>query len=105
MAKYRGVLLVMYDLPVTTAIYRKNALGFRKFLLRMGYTDLQKSIYVKVVRNQGNMNSEMQAIKRVAPKVGSIFVLPLGLEQFRQLCAVTGEPFNMSVFSDSVLVI
>ena len=46
-------LMVFFDLPVETAMQRKEYRLFRKFLIKDGYLMLQESVYAKLVVNDG----------------------------------------------------
>ena len=102
---YRGVLLLMYDLPVISSEDRKETERFRKNIRRLGYVPMQKSVYVKLLRQYAGISSEMEKIEFIKPESGLIQVIPLTLAEFKKLNTVRGEGFDMSFFSDDVIVV
>lgn len=105
MRKRRGVILVMYDLPVQTNSNRKAGEKFRKYLIRHGYIFVQKSVYAKLIRNRRNMLQEISLLKKEIPQEGIINVLPLRLDEFFRMETILGEAFKMSLFADDIIVI
>ena len=65
-------LVLFFDLPVGTAVQRRNYRLFRKFLLGEGFLPLQESVYAKLVVNDGAASA---AIARVRKKTGRLPVL------------------------------
>ena len=84
MQKRRGVIFVMYDLPVKTTDNRKMSEKFRKYLINHGYVGyygaaeppvrskgagifryvfLQKSIFVNLFRNKASMKQDIQLLR------------------------------------------
>ena len=101
----KGVLLIVYDLPVETSDERRNAQRFRKNLISQGFISLQKSVYVKLIHNDSMAESEILQIKEISPKEGTINVIPMSLNVFRAMQTLCGEPFNQSLFSDDIVVL
>lgn len=99
----RGVLLVMFDLPVGTSAERRSYRTFRKALLKQGYRKLQNSVYVKLIKNAAAMQGALREAAVLAPGTGSVFALPLTLRAFKNLAALGTERFDMSGFSDDIL--
>ena len=100
-----NVIFVLYDLPCVLAKDKKIGANFRKQLIRLGYTCIQKSVYVKLVRNAVSTKSELRKLKEIAPIQGDVKALPLSLNQFKKIVSLVGEPFNMEVFSDDMVLI
>ena len=84
MHKRYGVILVMYDLPVSSKLDRNDSEKFRKKLIQNGYCFVQKSIYAKLVRNRATIKKEIFELKKEIPKNGCINILPLCLEDFKK---------------------
>ena len=105
MHKRQGVVLIMYDLPVKTGLNRKESEKFRKYLLCHGYVFVQKSIYVKLVRNRATILQEISLVREEAPKEGTVNILPLCLNDFRMMESISEKPFNMSVFADDLVFV
>ena len=85
MHRRRGVVLVMYDLPVKAAKNRKASDKFRKYLIHHGYVFIQKSIYAKLLRSKETILHEVSLLKKEAPREGTINILPLCIDDFRKM--------------------
>lgn len=105
MQKSRGVILVMYDMPVENTDDRRCYTKFRKFLLRNGYIAMQKSVYVKLLRSIARTNLEVAAVCSAAPSSGTINILPLTINSFNDLVSLGEQSFDMQFFSDDVIVV
>ena len=103
MSNRRGVLLVIFDLPVKTKEERRQYVRFRKKLLRSGYAFFQKSVYVKLLRNISYAAREIAKVALAAPKHGEIQVLPMNLNVFRSMFSICGEGFHLSEFADDII--
>ena len=44
-------IIVMFDLPVTTASDRREYTRFRKYLIKNGFLMMQESVYCKLAQN------------------------------------------------------
>lgn len=99
------VIMVMYDLPVANASERKRATTFRKTLIQMGYINLQKSIYVKLLRSHTNVAYELGVLRDAAPCGGTVNAIPMSLKDFRMLETISGDQFDMAIFSDDIVVV
>ncbi|OCS89026.1 CRISPR-associated endonuclease Cas2 [Caryophanon latum] len=82
-------LLVMFDLPVTTATDRKNYRKFRKFLQENGYAMLQYSVYSKIVLNHSALQFQKSTLYENLPKAGHVDMLLITEKQFANM-----ERFN-----------
>ena len=105
MLKRAQVLMVFYDLPVTGKKEVRLANNFRKDLKRLGFVCIQKSVYAKIVVDRAMMKSEESDVKKHAPQTGYISAVKLSLSDFTKMVTISGEPFNMSLFSDEVIEI
>lgn len=103
MADRRGVLILMYDLPVQTAKQRSDYQHFRKDLMRNGYLTLQESVYLKLLRNVDSAETETEKIRRFAPAEGTVNILPMTLNGFKSFITVKGDPFDFALLSDDVI--
>lgn len=105
MVDRRGVLILMYDLPVQTSKQRSDYQHFRKDLIKNGYLTLQESVYLKLLRNIDSAESETEKVRRFSPNEGTVNVLPMTLNGFKSFVAVQGEPFDFALLSDDVFKI
>ena len=98
-------MIVFYDLPASDSEQQREAQRFRKKLMGRGYLSIQKSVYSKLLRNDSMIENEMAQIKSLVPEQGTVHALPVSLNTFRGLTALSGTEFNQSVFSDRILVL
>lgn len=105
MSERHNVILVLYDLPSVSAKDKKTGAEFRKQLIRFGYIIVQKSVYVKLIRHSSTIKSELGRLEEIIPDQGNIKALPMSLNEFRKLVSLSGEPFNMKVFADDMVII
>lgn len=84
-------LLVFFDLPVDTAAQRKAYRRFRKFLLKDGYLQLQESVYVKLVVNDGMAGSAVARLRKNRPMEGLVQVLRVTETEYATMEYITGN--------------
>lgn len=84
-------LIVFFDLPVETSKNRKDYRRFRKFLLKDGYLQMQESVYVKLVVNDGVADSAISRLRKNKPPSGLVQVLRVTESQFSTIEYITGE--------------
>ena len=99
----KGVLVVMYDLPMTTRRNQREYRQFRKLMILNGYRMLQESVYVKLLRNMDSAAAQKEFIYSTLPKGGQVNMLTMTLAQFKQMESNQGGSFDLSLFSDDVL--
>lgn len=84
-------IMVLFDLPVTTATDLRNYNEFRKYLLKNGYIMLQESIYTMVAINQSSALVAIQSLKSNSPEKGLIFAFSMTEKQFSDMVIITGN--------------
>lgn len=84
-------ILVMFDLPTTTAEDRKNYRIFRRELIKSGFYMLQESVYCRMVLNQSVEHNVKESLKRIKPPKGIVMVLSVTEKQFARAEFVTGS--------------
>ena len=87
-------VLVMFDLPVTTAAGRKEYARFRKYLLKAGFMMLQESIYCKLATNDSAADTIVAGVRTNKPKDGLVQVLRVTEKQFARMEYIIGEAAN-----------
>lgn len=97
--------MVFYDLPTKEVEEIKKLTLFRKQLLRTGYMSIQKSVYAKVIRNHASLTNEIKKVKDFAPVNGKINLLYLSLAEFKRMVVISGDKFDMALFSDEMIEI
>lgn len=98
-------VIVMFDLPVTTAVERKEYTVFRKFLIKSGFLMLQESIYCKIAQNSTMADSIVENIRRNKPLSGLVQVLKVTEKQYSKMEYIVGENRTGILNSDERLVI
>ncbi len=84
-------LLVFFDLPVKTAKQRKDYRQFRKFLLKDGYLQLQESVYVKLVVNDGVAGVAIARLRKNRPPAGLVQVMKVSEGAYATMECITGD--------------
>lgn len=98
-------IIVMFDLPVTTAAYRKSYTKFRKYLIKSGFLMMQESVYCKLAQNSTAANSIVDSIRKNKPEEGLVQVLKVTEKQFSKMEYIVGESKSNVLTSDERLVI
>lgn len=101
----KGVLLLLFDLPSVTSEDHKEYYHFRKKLLQNGFLQLQESCYLKLIRNISSADAVIKSLDGIMPKAGNVSVLSLSMTEFRGIRCLLGEPFQIDVFTDDVLIL
>lgn len=104
MLKKKYVMLVMYDLPMINSKEKKEADSFRKYLKRTGFSKIQKSVYVKLLRNYTNSEAEISKMKSRLPDTGVVNTLILRVEDFCKMQNLLGNAFDTDIFASDVIL-
>ena len=75
-------LFVMFDLPTNTKKERKDASGFRKKLLKDGFTMMQYSIYVRHCASKESAEVHIKRVKSNIPEKGQVSILTVTDKQY-----------------------
>ena len=78
-------LFVMFDLPVGTAIERKEATGFRNHLLNLGFEMSQFSVYLKYCPSKEKADTAGNQVQRQLPPGGKVDILVVTDKQFANM--------------------
>ena len=84
-------LFVMFDLPVGTKKERKEATGFRNYLLDLGFEMSQFSIYVKYCASGDKAESIGKQIQPKLPFGGKVDILTITDKQFANMKRFYGK--------------
>lgn len=98
-------VLVLFDLPVITAVDRRNYTAFRKFLLKSGFIMLQESVYSKLALNLTVANAIVANVKKNTPPLGLVQLLCITEKQFSKMEMLVGESKNRILDNDKRLVV
>lgn len=78
-------MMVMFDLPVTSAIERKSATKFRQSLLDLGFEMSQFSVYVRFCGDRQKTEPFVKKIKSLIPDEGKVTILFFTDKQFSDI--------------------
>ena len=87
-------VIVMFDLPVTTAAGRKEYTRFRKYLIKNGFMMMQESVYCKLATNDTAAEAIISNIRMNKPDDGLVQVLRVTEKQFARIEYIVGKPTN-----------
>ena len=98
-------IIVMFDLPVTTASDRREYTRFRKYLIKNGFLMMQESVYCKLGQNSTAADLIVQNVKKNKPISGLVQTLRITEKQFSRMEYIVGEKTNEVLDSDERIVI
>lgn len=98
-------IIVMFDLPVTTASDRREYTRFRKYLIKNGFLMMQESVYCKLAQNSTAADLIVQNVKKNKPISGLVQTLRITEKQFSRIEYIVGEKTNEVLDSDERIVI
>lgn len=84
-------LIVFFDLPVETAVQRKEYRLFRRYLIKNGYLMMQESVYSKLAINQRIAEGLIEKLKRHRPPNGLVQVLTVTERQYSSIANIAGD--------------
>ncbi len=84
-------LFVFFDLPVTTKVERKAAAGFRKKLLKDGFTMMQFSVYIRHCASRESAEVHVKRVKSFIPDYGQVSILGITDKQYGNILNFWGK--------------
>lgn len=84
-------ILVMFDLPVSTKSERKEATGFRNFLLDEGFEMAQFSVYMRFYSSSKQIETCSQRVCSALPKGGKVSIMQLTDKQYERIISYQGQ--------------
>lgn len=84
-------LIVFFDIPVTTAEYRKMATKFRKYLIDDGFYMIQFSVYGRLCNTLENAQEHEKRLKFHLPYKGSVRSMIVTEKQYSTMNILCGE--------------
>lgn len=87
-------ILVFFDLPVTSAIERKQATQFRNFLIKDGFYMIQFSLYGRVCNTLENAELHQNRVAVQVPASGSVRSMIVTENQYSSMKILCGKPVN-----------
>ncbi len=98
-------VIVLFDLPVTTAAQRREYTRFRKFLLKSGFVMQQESVYSKLALNTMVAQRIAENVRKSKPNEGLVQMLTITEKQYSRMEILVGETKSEVLQSDERLVI
>jgi CRISPR-associated protein Cas2 len=98
-------LLVFFDLPVETAVDRRNYRVFRNALIKNGFVMLQESVYCRLMTTPSVEKSMRNLIVTNKPEKGIVQILTVTEKQFSKMEYVVGKYVNEVIDSNERMVI
>ncbi len=81
--KYRIMwLFVMFDLPVETKMQRKAATRFRNNLLKLGFSMVQYSVYIRHCPSLESAQSYIRKVEKILEDYGEVYILMITDKQY-----------------------
>jgi CRISPR-associated protein Cas2 len=87
-----GWIVVLFDLPVTTDVQRREATKFRKFLLDDAYVMKQFSVYIRPCVSHEHMEKHTERLRQAAPHEGFVTALFITDKQYELAINFVGDP-------------
>ncbi len=82
-------MMVMFDLPVTTASQRKAATVFRGKLLDDGFEMAQFSVYTRLCSGKEQADTHVRRVETEVPEGGKVDILFFTDKQFERMISFT----------------
>lgn len=86
--------MIIFDLPVDTAIRRKEYRIFRKKLINEGFLMIQYSVYERVCVDRSNANFLENRIRKFLPTEGTVQSLMVTEKQYESMHFLVGKPIK-----------
>lgn len=94
-------VILLYDLPSTTKEDSHYYSLFRKNILKLGYTQIQESIYVKVIQSKTLSNQHIEKLRKIVPPKGSIRAFVLTEKQYESAYILSGRITDNETINDT----
>ncbi len=98
-------VIVLFDLPITTAEDRKEYARFRKHLIKSGFMMMQESVYCKLAQNTSAADYIIESVKKNKPEKGLVQALKITEKQFSRIEYIVGQKQSEVIDSDERLII
>lgn len=95
-----GWLVVAFDLPVLTPKQRKEATGFRKFLIDDGFQMIQFSLYIRPCVSFARQQTHLDRVKQGVPPEGKVRAFYVTRAQWERAFVIYGSPAKESPSED-----
>ncbi|MGL4951979.1 MAG: CRISPR-associated endonuclease Cas2 [Mycoplasma sp.] len=93
--------LLFFDLPVDNEFLIKEYTKFRKSIIKMGYSMIQNSVYIKVLQSKTVSNQHLINIKKILPENGNVRILILTEKQYQDMMILVGVKTDNEIINDT----
>lgn len=94
----------MFDMPAKEASEKAIYRDLTKILKGEGFIRLQKSVYVRVVTNLGEVMPYMKRLEKQLPKKGDIIIMTVPIRTFKKIIHLGSGNIPLNV-ADEVLIL
>ena len=84
-------LFVFFDLPVTTKKERRQATGFRKDLIKDGFSMMQFSVYIRHCASKESAEVHLKRVRDFVPEKGQVSILSVTDKQYGNIMNYWGR--------------
>jgi CRISPR-associated protein Cas2 len=98
-------VFVFFDLPISTAVERREYAKFRKYLIKSGFLMEQESVYSKLAVNSSAADAIVGNVRKNSPAKGLVQVMRLTEKQYTKMEYIVGMRNNDVLDTDERLVI
>ena len=84
-------LFVFFDLPTETKVERKAHAGFRKDLMKDGFTMMQYSVYIRHCASSESADVHVKRVEKLIPKKGHVSILQITDKQYGNIVNYCGK--------------
>ncbi|MGL4951184.1 MAG: CRISPR-associated endonuclease Cas2 [Mycoplasma sp.] len=93
--------IIFFDLPMDTDYFLKEYTCFRKNILKLGYSMIQNSVYVKVLQSKNISDQHVKKIQKILPSSGNIRILILTEKQYEDMLILRGVKTDNEIVNDT----
>lgn len=90
----------MFDLPFEDDLDKKIYSKFKKSIIKIGYTMMQYSIYVRSINTQSKINQEIDKVKKILPERGNIRIIVVTEKQYESMTILRGKKSLNEIYND-----
>lgn len=87
--------MVCFDFPMQTNYQKRSYRNFIKELKINAYKQLQRSIYIKYIRDYSSFKFETILLESISPNYGNIIALCQTFAKFNKMKNIRGETINI----------
>lgn len=93
-------VMLIYDLPSVTNEDKRYYSDFRKNIIKLGYTQIQESIYVRVIQSKTLSNAHVEKLRKFVPPRGNIRIFIFTEMQYESGIILSGNISENELIND-----